>query len=89
MPGRVDQVQRVDLAVICLIAKRRSLRLDRNASLALKRHRIENLGLHLAIGKPAAALNQAIRKRGLAMVDVRDDRKIANVLHMGRHAPAK
>jgi hypothetical protein len=36
---------------------------------------------HLTIRQAAAALNQTISERGFAVIDVRDDGKISNVLH--------
>ena len=64
-----------------MYSQRRGLRLDRDAALALEVHRVEHLRLHLAVGQAAAALDQAIGERRLAVVDVRDDGKIADVLH--------
>ena len=56
-----------------------SLRLDRDAALALELHRIEHLCSHLASGHRVRELEDAIGKRGLAVVDVRDDRKVADL----------
>jgi hypothetical protein len=57
------------------------LRLDRDAALALEVHRVEHLLFHLSIGEPAAALDDAIGQRALAVVDVGDDREIPDVVH--------
>ena len=78
---RVDQVEVVLLAVGGDVLERGGLRLDRDAALALEVHRVQHLRLHFAVGQAAAALDQAIRQRRLAMVDVRDDGKVADVLH--------
>jgi len=51
------------------------------SSAALEVHRVQHLRLHLSIGQAAAALDQAICQRRLAVVDVRDDGKIADMLH--------
>jgi hypothetical protein len=74
--------------------KCRGLRLDGDAALALDVHRVEHLGLHLAVGQAAAALDQAVGQRALAVVDVGNDGEVADVLHQdhviaaqGRHAP--
>ena len=61
--GGVDQVEVVDLTVFCRVLQRRRLRLDRDAALLLDVHRVQNLGLHIAIGKAAAALDQAVGQR--------------------------
>ena len=81
MPRRVDQVQVVDLPVLGGVLQRSRLRLDGDATLFLDVHRVEHLLAHLAVGQAAAAGNEAVGQSGLAMVDVRDDRKIADVLH--------
>ena len=83
VPGRVDHVQLVGLAVAGLVAQRHALRLDRDAALALQVHGVEHLGLHLALFQPAAQLDEAVGERGLAVIDVRDDGKVADQLHQG------
>ncbi len=87
--GRVDQVEVVDLPVARLVVQRGGLRLDGDAALALDVHRVEQLGFHLALGQAAAALDQAIRQRRLAMVDVRDDREISDVVHREKRFNAR
>ena len=56
------------------------VRLDRDAALALEIHRVEHLRLHLAGLQRAGQLEETIGERRLAVVDVRDDRKIADAL---------
>src|SRR5580698_1528622 len=51
--------------------------LDGDAALALEVHGVEHLGLHLAHGERSGQLQQAVRQRGFTVVDVRDDRKVA------------
>ncbi len=84
VPRRVDEVQLVVGAVAGTVLERHALRLDRDAALALQVHRVQDLLLHLALLEAAAQLDQAVGERGLAMVDVRDDREIANGRHSGR-----
>ena len=55
------------------------MRLDRDAALALEVHRVEHLRFHLARLQRAGDLEKAIGQRRLAVVDVRDDREIADV----------
>ena len=76
MPGRVDQVEVVDLPVFGLVLQRRRLRLDRDATLALDVHRVQHLGFHLAVRTGPATLNDPIRERALAVVDVGNDGKL-------------
>ena len=87
MARRVDQVQAVFAAVARRIRQRRGLRLDRDAALALEVHRVEHLLFHLAVGQAAAALDDAVGQRRFAVIDVGDDREIADVVHETRRAP--
>ena len=56
------------------------VRLDRDPALALEVHRVEDLRFHLARLQRAGDLEEAVGERRLAVVDVRDDREIADVL---------
>ncbi len=90
MAGRIHQVQGVGAAVGGLVQKPDRLRLDGDAALALDVHGIEHLAFHFAGVQPAAALDQAVGERRLAVVDMRDDREIANeigVRHRYRRMP--
>ncbi len=78
---RVDEVQVVGAAVTRLVFERRGLRLDRDAALSLDVHRVEHLLFHLAIAQSAATLDQSIGECRLAVVDVGNDREIADVIH--------
>ena len=85
VPGRVDEVQLVGLAVLFrLVIKSDRLRLDGDAALALELERIEHLILHFAGFEAAANLDEPVRQRGLAVIDVRDDRKITYAFHQGK-----
>lgn len=84
MAWSVDEVKEVALAVEGGVLKRRRLRLDGNAALALEIHRVEHLLCHFAVRQPAAELDDSIRKRALAVVDMGNDGKVANMLQM-RH----
>ena len=55
---------------------------------ALSTNRIKNLRTHLAILQTTAALDEAISKRGFAVIDVRDDGKISDVIHQGERLSA-
>ena len=54
------------------------LRLDGDATLALEVHRIEVLGSHVSSVDSPGELEDAVGKGGLAVINVRNDRKIAN-----------
>ena len=58
--------------------------LDGDAALTLEVHGVEHLLHHFALRERAGYLKQAIRKCGLPMVDMGDDREVPYVL--GVHA---
>ena len=76
--GRVDQVELVGLAVVRGVHHADGVGFDGDAALALQVHGVEHLGLHFARGERAGQLQQAVGQRGLAVVDVRDDREITD-----------
>jgi hypothetical protein len=78
---RVDQVEVVNLAVECLVFERGGLRLDGYPTLFFDVHRIQNLRAHLAVLQTTAALDESVSQGGLAVIDVRNDRKISDVIH--------
>ena len=79
--GGVDQVQVVGLAVGGLVLDPHGLRLDRDPALALEVHRVEHLRLHFRRVDGAGELEDAVGQRRLAVVDVGDDREVADVVH--------
>ena len=81
VPRRVDQVQDVVLAVLGLVVEAHRVLLDGDAALALQVHRVEELLGHLPLGEGARPLHEPVRQRGLPVVDVGDDREVADVLH--------
>ena len=84
VPGRVDQVQ-----LVALPQHAHGLGLDRDPALALELHRVEQLLLHVAVGDRVGRLQDAIGQRRLPMVDVGDDREVADfVLVHARSASA-
>ena len=71
--GGVDQVEHIVQAVVGAVVQPHGLRLDGDAALALDRHAVQHLGGHLARGQPAGGLDQPVRQRRLAVVNVRHD----------------
>jgi hypothetical protein len=57
-----------------------AFRFDGDAALALQIHGVEHLLVHFALRKRPGHFEQAIGKRGFAVIDVRDDTKIADEL---------
>ena len=83
MAGRVDEVEDVVLAVAGRVGEPDGLRLDRDAALALDVHRVQHLRGHLARLERAAALDQPVGQRRLAVVDMRDDGEVADAGEVG------
>ena len=75
--GSVDQVELVGLAVLRGVHHADGVGFDGDAALALQVHGVEHLGLHLARGERSGEFQQAVGQRGFTVVDVRDDREIA------------
>ena len=81
--GGVHQVDHVLRAVRRAVGEAHGLRLDGDAALALELHGVEHLAGHLALLQAAAALDQAVGERRLAVIDVGDDRDVADVCEIG------
>jgi len=82
VPGCVDEVQDVLLTVACGVVQANRVRFDRDAALALEIHRIEHLRFHLAGLQRAGQLEETVGQRRLPVIDMRDDRKIADALRV-------
>src|SRR4029078_10573734 len=78
MSGGVDQVELVDAIIGRLEHDADGLGLDRDPPLALEVHRVQHLLAHLPLGHRLRDLQDAVGQRPLAVVDVGDDREVAN-----------
>jgi len=67
---RIDEIQVVGLSVARSVLQRCGLRLDGDAPLTLQVHRIEHLLGHFALRQPAAALDETVCQRRLAMINM-------------------
>ena len=83
---RVDQVELVVFPVLRFVAETDRARLDGDAALAFEVHIVEDLFLHLVQIKRPGLLEDAVGKRRFPVVDMRDDREIANVLLFFGHS---
>ena len=89
MAGGVHQVQDIVLAILGLVVQPHRLRLDGDAALLLDIHRVEDLLAHVAGRDSAGLLDQAISQRRLAVVDMGNDREVADIVDgTGAHARA-
>lgn len=78
MARRVHQVEDIGLPILRRIGQAHGLRLDGDAAFTLKVHVVEDLVRHLALRQRAAGLDQAIGQRRFPMVDMGNDREIAD-----------
>ena len=76
--GRVDQIELIEVAVVGRIVQAHGVGLDGDAALALEVHRVEHLLHHFALRQGAGDFEQAVRQRRFAVVDMRNDREIAD-----------
>ena len=79
MARRIDQIELIRLTIVGVIGNADGIGLDRNAALALDIHGVEQLRLHVAFVDGMGELEDAVTDRRLAMVDVRNDREVADV----------
>ena len=75
--GGVDEVQLVGLALVAVFHPHRA-GLDRDPALPLELHVVEHLLLELPLLHRAGELEEPVGQRALAVVDVGDDREVAN-----------
>jgi hypothetical protein len=66
------------------------MKLDRDASLLLQIHVIEDLiEFHLTRRNGASAFQQAVSYRGFAVVDVGDDAEVSDTIHESIYAKVR
>ena len=80
MSRSIDQVQHVLLALVDIFHLDR-VALDRDSLFALEVHIVQHLSLQFALRKRLGRFEQAIGKRTLAVIDMRYDTEIADILH--------
>src|SRR5689334_16761153 len=79
MAGSVNQVELVSFTAFGLIEHRDGMGLDGDAALLFEVHGIEQLILHLAGSDRAGAMQQAVGKGRLPMINMGNDAEISNV----------
>ena len=78
MARRVHQVEDIGLTVSSGVIQPHGLGLDGDAAFLLDIHGIEHLFAHLSLGQAAADLDEPVGQRRFAMIDMGDDRKVAD-----------
>src|SRR5690606_19109921 len=76
--GGVDEVEQVRLALVRVPNADRG-GLDGDAAFAFQVHVVEGLVAGFAVGDGPGALEQAVRQRALAVVNVGDDAKVTDI----------
>ena len=81
MPRGVNQIQFVVFATV-LDSHRHSTRFDRDSTLSLELHVVEQLFLHFTFLDNASVFEQSVGERTFAVIDVRDDAEVADILRV-------
>ena len=79
MPWGVDEIELITFTRKTGVVERYALRLDGNPALAFDVEGVQYLGIHFSIGKAAAGLNESVRQGGFTVVDVGNNREIADM----------
>ncbi len=79
MAGRINEIKDVVFPIAGTVVQPDRFSFNGDAAVFFKVHVVENLSGHFALGERPSQFEQSIGKRGLAMVDMGDDRKISNV----------
>ena len=78
MPRCVDQVEHIFFPVVRLVDRTDCLSFDRDASLSLQIHIVEDLSLHLTVCKQPRHLNDTVCQCGFSVIYVCNDTKISD-----------
>ena len=81
VPRRIDQIQRVFFPFIRILHLD-SVALDGDASFAFQIHIVQHLVLHIAALDRLRVLQKAVGQRTLAVVDMGNDTKVSDILHI-------
>ena len=83
MARRINEVQFVNLAVLRLVVQLHCPGLDGDAALPLQVHVVQQLAGHFSCGNGLTLFKQAVRQRGLAVVNMGDDGKVSDMRLIG------
>ena len=79
MTGGIDQIQGIGFSILRFVLHAYSLALNGDATFALQLHAVENLVNHLSLLEDAGHFQNAICQSGLAVINMGNDAKIANL----------
>ena len=82
MARGVDEIEFVFFAVVTGVGQADGVALDGDAPLPFQVHGVQDLVAELAVLHHAGPLDEPVRQRGLAVVDMGDDAEIADVGHI-------
>ena len=83
--GGVNEIQLIDLAVICGVVQLDRAGFNGNAALPLDFHIVQDLLLHVVLGNGIGELQQSVCQSGLAMVNMGNDGKVPNMIFVIGH----
>ena len=89
MARRINEIELIQLAVFPLVVEAHRLGLDGYAALPLQIHIVEDLRLHLTLRECPRIFNQTIRNRRFAMINMSNNREIADIFVLHSHFPFK
>ena len=79
MTGGIDQIQGIGFSILRFVLHAYSLALNGDATFALQLHAVKNLVDHLSLLEDAGHFQNAICQSGLAVINMGNDAKIANL----------
>jgi hypothetical protein len=82
MTGRVNKIERILIAIRRSVGNSNSLTFYRYTPLTLNIHIVEYLVFKIAVVYKFGFLNKAVRERGFAVIDVRDNAKVTDRLRL-------
>jgi hypothetical protein len=81
VPRGIDEIECTGHSIPGLVGKADRLTFDGNPSFPFDIHIVEDLILEIPLTDHAGILDQPVRQRGLAVVDMGDDAEITNIFH--------
>ena len=87
MARGVDQIKNIVVAVLRLVIQRNGVCFNRNTAFALQIHVVEQLIFHIPQGDGLRFFEDTVGQCAFAMVDMRDNGKIADFILLQKQSP--